>query len=101
MTISWSSETADSGQRLTCMDRVRVYGADWCPMTTAVRRHLNSLRVAHDYVDIEQDPAAAERVRKHNNGKERKPMVEIGDEIMNTPTEIELEAALREHQLVA
>ena len=45
---------------------VKVYGADWCEDTTHAREYLDRLGVAYEYVDVEQDAAAAEWVREQN-----------------------------------
>ena len=39
--------------------------------------HLRSLGVDYEYINIEQDPAAREWVKKQNGGKEKKPTVKI------------------------
>ena len=52
---------------------VEVYGADWCVDTQRTRRHLDSLGVAYQYINIEQDQQASAWVKQQNDGKERKP----------------------------
>jgi glutaredoxin len=52
---------------------VKVYGAGWCHDTQDTLRHLKELGVAHTYIDVEENAEAAEWVRQHNDGKERKP----------------------------
>ncbi len=80
---------------------VKVYGADWCEDTRHAREFLDRLGVPYQYVDIEQDAAAAEWVRGHNDGKERKPTLDVAGQILSTPTDHELTAALRERGLMA
>jgi mycoredoxin len=84
----------------TRMDKVKVYGADWCGDTVRTLEQLKSLGVAHDYIDIEQDEQAARWVREQNDGKERKPTVKLGEQILSVPSNQELETALRENNLV-
>jgi mycoredoxin len=81
------------------MERVKVYGADWCGDTRRTLKHLDSLGVAYDYVNIEQDEQAARWVREQNDGRERKPTVKLGEQILSVPTDKELESALRENSL--
>ena len=50
---------------------IRVFGADWCPLTTAAKRHLDRLGVQYQYVDIERDPEAAKWVRSQNEARKR------------------------------
>ena len=82
------------------MDKVTVYGADWCGDTKRTLRHLDKLGVAYDYIDVEQDEQASRWVKQHNDGKERKPTVKIGEQVFSTPGDQELESALREQGLV-
>ena len=83
------------------MERVKVYGADWCEDTQRTLEQLKSLGVAYDYVNVEQDERAARWVREQNDGKERKPTVKLGEQVLSTPGEEELESALRKHGLVS
>jgi glutaredoxin len=82
------------------MDRVKVYGADWCGDTKRTLRHLDSLGVAYDYIDVEQDERASNWVKEQNNGKELKPTVKLGPQVLSTPSDQELESALREKGFV-
>ena len=83
------------------MDKVKVYGADWCKDTKRTRALLDGLSVAYDYVNIEQDGQAAQWVKEKNDGKERKPTVKIGERVLSVPSAQELEGALRENGLVS
>jgi len=78
------------------VEKVKVYGADWCGDTQRTLRQLDSLGVGYDYVDIEQDEAARSWVRQQNDGKERKPTLQVGERVLSTPKAAELEEALRE-----
>ena len=78
------------------MERVKVYGADWCEDTQHTRERLDALGVDYDYVDIETDAEAARWVREQNDGKERKPTVKLGRQVLSTPDDEELERAIKE-----
>jgi mycoredoxin len=80
---------------------VKVYGADWCEDTRRARAFLDRLGVQYQYVNIEQDKAAAEWVREQNGGKERKPTVNVAGQVLSEPTDHELTSALRERGLMA
>ena len=80
---------------------VKVYGADWCEDTRHAREYLDGLGVPYEYVDVEQDEAAARWVREHNDGKERKPTIDVGGQVLSVPSEHELIGALRERGLMA
>jgi glutaredoxin len=82
------------------MARVKVYGADWCGDTQRTLKLLETLGVAYEYVDIEEDQQAALWVKEQNDGKERKPTVRLGEQALSVPTDEELENALRENGLV-
>jgi mycoredoxin len=80
---------------------VKVYGADWCEDTRHAREFLDRLGVQYQYVDIERDEAAAGWVREHNDGKERKPTVDVAGQVLSEPTDHDLTSALRERGLMA
>jgi glutaredoxin len=82
------------------MDKVRVYGADWCGDTRHALERLDSLGVAYDYINVEQDKKASEWVKQQNNGKELKPTIKVGERVLSTPSDQELERALRENNLI-
>ena len=78
------------------MDKVKVYGADWCGDTKRTLSALDNLGVAYDYVNVEQDERARAWVKQQNDGKERKPTVKVGEQVLSVPSEQELESALRD-----
>jgi glutaredoxin len=78
------------------MSKVKVYGADWCGDTKRSLRHLEQSGVDYDYIDIEQDEEAARWVREQNDGKERKPTIDINGRVLSTPSNEELDAALQQ-----
>jgi len=52
------------------MDRkIVMYSTTWCPDCHRTERILNEQKIAFEKVDIEAEPAAAEIVMKHANGK--------------------------------
>lgn len=82
------------------MADVKVYGADWCGHTKSIRSHLDKIGVAHDYVNIEQDARAREWVKRQNDGKEKKPTLDVKGRILSAPDESEVDEALREQHLI-
>jgi mycoredoxin len=83
------------------MGKVEVYGADWCGDTKRTRAFLDKLDVDYDYINIEEDEAAARWVREQNDGKERKPTVKLGSRVLSVPGNNELESVLRGEGLVS
>jgi glutaredoxin len=83
------------------MNKVMVYGADWCGDTQRTLRQLDNLGVAYDYIDVEQDEQASDWVKRQNDGKERKPTVKLGEQVLSVPSNRELESALRQEGVVS
>jgi glutaredoxin len=79
---------------------VKVYGADWCHMTTDTLNCLKRLNVEFDYINIERDKQAAAWVREQNHGKEKKPTLDIDGRVLTEPDDEELEEVLREMKLL-
>lgn len=77
------------------MATVTVYGADWCPLTRAALRHLDQVGVEYKYIDIEEDAEAAKWVADQNDGKEKKPTIDVDGEVLSEPTNAELDDVLR------
>jgi len=80
---------------------VKVYGADWCADTQHTLKRLKELGVAFKYINVEQDETARQWLREHNDGKERKPTLDLAGQVLSTPTDRELESALREKGFMA
>jgi glutaredoxin len=83
------------------MPAVKVYGADWCPLTKAAIAHLAEVGVDYDYIDIERDKNAAKWVAEHNEGKEKKPTIDVGGTVLSEPSNDELDSVLRERGVLA
>ena len=60
-----------------------------------MRAFLQKRQVSYDYIDIDDDPTAAAWVRQKNNGKEKKPTLDVKGQVLTNPTHGELEDALR------
>jgi mycoredoxin len=80
---------------------VEVYGADWCGDTQRTRRYLDRLGIAYQYIDVERDSQASQWVKDQNDGKERKPTVKVGAQVLAEPSDEALERALRAEGLVS
>ncbi len=82
------------------MNRVKVYGADWCEDTQRARERLDNMGVGYDYVNVEKEQGASDWVKEQNGGKERKPTIKIDERVLSVPADDELENALRERGIV-
>lgn len=83
------------------MEKIKIYGADWCGMTRRTLMHLDRLGVEYEYIDIDGDGAASEWVKNQNGGKEKKPTLDIGGRVLTTPSNQQLEQALRAQKVLA
>ena len=82
------------------MNRVKVYGADWCEDTRRARERLDGMGVGYDYINVEEEKEASDWVKRQNGGKERKPTIKIDERVLSTPADDELENALRERGII-
>jgi thioredoxin reductase (NADPH) len=74
---------------------IKVYGADWCPLTGQAREHLDRLGARYEYINVEKDSAASAWVKQENGGKELKPTIDIDGVVLSEPSDAELEAAVK------
>jgi len=78
------------------MDRIKVYGADWCEDTQATRAHLDELGIGYDYINVDQDHDAEAWIKEQNRGKRQTPTVDLGGgRILIEPENDQLDEALR------
>lgn len=82
------------------MAGIKVYGTDWCEETQHALGHLDDLGVDYQYINIDDDEKAAAWVRHQNDGKEKKPTIDIGGIVLSEPSDSELDLALKENQLL-
>ncbi len=83
------------------MADVKVYGADWCAMTKRTLSHLDQVGVPYQYIDVESDASAANWVKEQNGGKEKKPTLDIGGQVLSEPSNGELDEALQAKGLLS
>lgn len=73
------------------MAGIQVIGAPWCPDCKLSKQFLGEQRIAYEWIDIDQDPAAARRVRDLNDGKQIIPTIVFPDgSFLAEPTNAEL-----------
>ncbi len=56
-----------------------VYGTPWCPDCRRSKQFLGEHRIAYDYIDIDQDPAAQAEVERLNRGNRSVPTIVFHD----------------------
>jgi len=76
------------------MDRILMYGAEWCPDCRRAKSFLTSNGIEFEYHDIELDEAAVRRVEEVNRGKRIIPTFEILGETYTNPDNPHLAAIL-------
>jgi glutaredoxin len=87
-------------ERLAAHD-LAVYSAQWCPDCTRLKTLLDRERIGHRIVDIEADPAAADRLVRET-GKRAIPYILVDDSAWvrgyhkELPERLNLDVLLRE-----
>ncbi len=80
---------------------IRMYGADWCRDCIRTKRQLDELGIDYQYINLVDTPDAAEDARKIS-GRTNIPVVVYPDGAHQVePTNLEVEAKLRELNLLA
>lgn len=75
--------------------RLTVYGAPWCGDCKRAKKFLGEQRVPYRWVDIEEDPAAEELVKRLNHGRPKIPTIVFDDgSLLAEPSNAELAARL-------
>jgi len=76
-------------------EMIKVYGAPWCPDCRRSKQFLGEMRVPYDWIDIDEDAAAAELVRQKNDGKQIIPTIIFPDgSLLAEPSNSELAGKL-------
>ena len=65
---------------------VRVFVRRGCPYCSALRTGLRRAGLAFEEIDIWSDDGAAAFVRRHADGNETVPTVEVGDVVLVNPS---------------
>ena len=77
------------------MNKVKIYGADWCEDTQRTREHLETLKVPYDYINVDHDKAAEAWIKEQNKGKRQTPTVDLGGKVLVEPTNDAVDEALK------
>jgi thioredoxin reductase (NADPH) len=76
-------------------ERIRVYGAPWCPDCRRAKKFLGEQRVPYEWIDLDQNPGATSLVRKINGGKQIIPTIVFPDgSFLAEPSNDEIAAKL-------
>ncbi len=63
-------------------------------MTKRALAHLDQLGIKYEYIDIDDDREAAQWVAAQNEGKEKKPTIDIDGQVLSEPSNRLLDEAL-------
>ena len=79
--------------------RIRMYGAPWCPDCRQSKQFLNEQHVPFEWNDIDQDEKARDNVQEINNGKQIIPTIVFPDgSVLVEPSNAELADKLGIHR---
>ena len=77
------------------LNKIKVYGTKWCPDCARAKQIFAKNKVEYDWVDIEQDPKAADEVVKINRGNKSVPTIVFPDgSVLVEPSNSQLEKKL-------
>ena len=77
-----------------------VYGASWCTDSLRTRAFLNRESIPYTFVDVDDDPQAAEKVREWNSGRLSTPTLDVEGRIVAVPSDGELAALFNVDQTI-
>jgi thioredoxin reductase (NADPH) len=76
------------------MNKIQLYGADWCPDCRRAKSYLNENNIEFDFIDVDLDKEATAKVEAINNGKRIIPTVIINDKSYTNPENGAIASAL-------
>ena len=83
------------------MAEITMYGADWCGDCRRSKRFLDSNSVAYNYIDVETDTTASEKVIEINGGMRSIPVILFPDGThLTEPSDIALKEKLEALKLL-
>jgi mycoredoxin len=75
--------------------KVTMYGAEWCGDCRRSKRFLDSNNVSYEYIDVEADASASEKVIEINGGQRSIPVILFSDGThLTEPSDNDLKAKL-------
>lgn len=61
------------------MAEIKMYGAEWCGDCRRSKRFLDSNKVPYEYIDVEADTSASDKVIEINGGMRSIPVIVFPD----------------------
>jgi len=82
-------------------DQITMYGADWCGDCRRSKKFLDENKVAYNYIDVEADESAAEKVIEINGGMRSIPVIIFPDgSHLTEPSDPALKEKLESFQIL-
>lgn len=76
------------------MTNIQFYGADWCPDCQRAKKYLKENNIEFDFIDVDLDKNATQRVEAINKGKRIIPTIIINEKSFTNPDNSCLAAVL-------
>ncbi len=76
------------------MNKITMYGADWCPDCRRAKDFLKENNIDFDYIDVDLDKEATKKVETINQGKRIIPTLIINGTSLTNPDNAQLGATL-------
>ncbi len=81
------------------MDKLKLFGADWCPKTALIRNFLQSEWVDFEYLNVEENDDAKEELMKFYDGKVKFPTLSYGEDFVKNPKVAVVRDFLKTHKI--
>ena len=79
------------------MSNITMYGAEWCGDCRRSKKFLDANNVAYNYIDVEADTSASDKVIEINGGQRSIPVIIFEDGThLTEPSDAALKAKLEE-----
>jgi mycoredoxin len=76
--------------------KITMYGAEWCGDCRRSKRFLETNNVEYNYINVEEDLSAAEKVKEINNGMQSIPVILFEDGThLTEPSDTDLRVKLQ------
>ena len=83
------------------MSQVTMYGADWCGDCRRSKKFMDDNNVKFNYIDVEADPEASDKVIAINGGARSIPVIIFPDGThLTEPSDKDLEAKLKSFNIL-
>ncbi len=76
--------------------KITMYGAEWCGDCRRSKKFLETNNVEYNYINVEEDLSAAEKVKEINNGMQSIPVIIFEDGThLTEPSDTDLRVKLQ------